>query len=70
MAHPMHNQSPYFYRPTAGATETRGAVYFGSLAYSGNFKIVAGRDLYGITRVSLGMNDFEFFPYFRAGGAL
>lgn len=54
-----HNQSPYFIAHR-GATETRGAVYFGSLAYSGNFKIIAGRDLYGITRVSLGMNDFDF----------
>lgn len=54
-----HNQSPYFFAHR-GATETRGAVYFGSLAYSGNFKVIAGRDLYGITRVSLGMNDFDF----------
>lgn len=54
-----HNQSPYFIAHR-GATETRGAVYFGSLAYSGNFKVIAGRDLYGITRVSLGMNDFDF----------
>lgn len=54
-----HNQSPYFIAHR-GATETQGAVYFGSLAYSGNFKIIAGRDLYGITRVSLGMNDFDF----------
>lgn len=54
-----HNQSPYFIAHL-GATETRGAVYFGSLAYSGNFKVIAGRDLYGITRVSLGMNDFDF----------
>lgn len=54
-----HNQSPYFIAHR-GATESRGAVYFGSLAYSGNFKVIAGRDLYGITRVSLGMNDFDF----------
>lgn len=54
-----HNQSPYFIAHR-GATETRGAVYFGSLAYSGNFKVIAGRDLYGITRVSLGKNDFDF----------
>lgn len=54
-----HNQSPYFIAHR-GATETQDAVYFGSLAYSGNFKVIAGRDLYGITRVSLGMNDFDF----------
>lgn len=64
-----HNQSPYFIAHR-GATETRGAVYFGSLAYSGNFKIIAGRDLYGITRVSLGMNDFDFSHTLEPGAHL
>lgn len=64
-----HNQSPYFIAHR-GATETRGAVYFGSLAYSGNFKVIAGRDLYGITRVSLGMNDFDFSHTLEPGACL
>lgn len=64
-----HNQSPYFIAHR-GATETRGAVYFGSLAYSGNFKVIAGRDLYGITRVSLGMNDFDFSHTLEPGARL
>ena len=64
-----HNQSPYFIADR-GATETRGAVYFGSLAYSGNFKVIAGRDLYGITRVSLGMNDFDFSHTLEPGAHL
>lgn len=64
-----HNQSPYFI-VHRGATETRGAVYFGSLAYSGNFKVIAGRDLYGITRVSLGMNDFDFSHTLEPGAHL
>lgn len=64
-----HNQSPYFIAHR-GATETRGAVYFGSLAYSGNFKVIAGRDLYGITRVSLGMNDFDFSHTLEPGAHL
>lgn len=64
-----HNQSPYFIAHR-GATENRGAVYFGSLAYSGNFKIIAGRDLYGITRVSLGMNDFDFSHTLEPGAHL
>jgi len=64
-----HNQSPYFIAHR-GATETRGAVYFGSLAYSGNFKVIAGRDLYGITRVSLGMNDFDFSHNLEPGAHL
>lgn len=64
-----HNQSPYFIAHR-GATETWGAVYFGSLAYSGNFKVIAGRDLYGITRVSLGMNDFDFSHTLEPGACL
>ena len=64
-----HNQSPYFIAHR-GATETRGAVYFGSLAYSGNFKVIAGRDLYGVTRVSLGMNDFDFSHTLEPGAHL
>ena len=64
-----HNQSPYFIAHR-GATENRGAVYFGSLAYSGNFKVIAGRDLYGITRVSLGMNDFDFSHTLEPGAHL
>lgn len=64
-----HNQSPYFIAHRS-ATENRGAVYFGSLAYSGNFKVIAGRDLYGITRVSLGMNDFDFSHTLEPGAHL
>lgn len=64
-----HNQLPYFIAHR-GATENRGAVYFGSLAYSGNFKVIAGRDLYGITRVSLGMNDFDFSHTLEPGAHL
>ncbi len=45
-------------------------MYFGSLAYSGNFKVIAGRDLYGITLSELGYERLRFFPYFRAGRAL
>lgn len=54
-----HNQSPYFiaYR---NADEKSGDVYFATLAYSGNFKVIAERDLFGTTRVMLGMSDFDF----------
>lgn len=54
-----HNNSPYFIA-YQNADEKSGDVYFASLAYSGNFKISCCRDLYGITRVILGMNDFDF----------
>lgn len=54
-----HNQSPYFIA-YQNADETNGDVYFASLAYSGNFKVSASRDAYAITRISIGMNDFDF----------
>ncbi|MDD6727848.1 MAG: alpha-galactosidase [Eubacteriales bacterium] len=61
-----HNNSPYFIAHQ-DADEKCGKVYFGSLAYSGNFKVKATRDLYGITRIIIGMNDFDF-GYTLGGG--
>lgn len=61
-----HNNSPYFIA-YQNANEKIGDVYFASLAYSGNFKVIANRDLYSNTRVLLGMNDFDF-SYVLKGG--
>lgn len=61
-----HNNSPYFIA-YQNADEKTGNVYFASLAYSGNFKVSASRDLYGITRVIIGMNDFDFEFTLAAG---
>lgn len=61
-----HNNSPYFIAHQ-NADEDRGDVYFASLAYSGNFKVSASRDLFGITRVHMGMNDFDFSHTVKAG---
>lgn len=61
-----HNQSPYFIAHQ-NADEKSGDVYFASLAYSGNFKIEADRDLFGTTRVILGMNDFDFRFMLKGG---
>lgn len=54
-----HNQSPCFIA-YQNADEKSGDVYFASLAYSGSFKVKAERDLFGTTRIILGMNDFDF----------
>ncbi|MGN1203117.1 MAG: alpha-galactosidase [Eubacterium sp.] len=61
-----HNNSPYFIAHQ-NADEKNGDVYFASLAYSGNFKISCSRDLYGITRVVMGMNDFDFSHTLNGG---
>lgn len=54
-----HNQSPYFIA-YQNADEKIGDVYFATLAYSGNFKVSAERDLFGTTRIIMGMSDFDF----------
>ncbi len=54
-----HNQSPYFIA-YQNADENQGDVYFGTLAYSGNFKVLCTRDLFYTTRISLGLNDHDF----------
>lgn len=42
------------------ATEETGDVYFGLLAYSGNFKVVAEATPYEYTNVLIGMSDTDF----------
>lgn len=61
-----HNQSPYFIA-YQNADEASGDVYFAALAYSGNFKVSAARDLYSFTRIHVGLNDFDF-SYTLQGG--
>ena len=61
-----HNNSPSFIA-YQNADEKTGDVYFASLAYSGNFKVSASRDLYNTTRVLLGINDFDFEYLLKAG---
>ena len=61
-----HNQSPYFIAHQ-NADEKQGDVYFGTLAYSGSFKVLCTRDLFYKTRVSMGLNDHDF-KYELKGG--
>ena len=55
---PYHN--PFFALKNPNATEHEGEVYAFSLIYSGNFLAQAEVDHYNVTRVSLGINPFEF----------
>ena len=61
-----HNQSPYFIA-YLNADEKSGDVYFATLAYSGNFKVKAERDLFSTTRVIIGISDFDFLFELKAG---
>ncbi len=61
-----HINSPYFIAYTE-ADEKNGRVFFGHLKWSGNFKIKAHRDFLGITRVTLGLNSFDFEHVLKGG---
>ncbi len=54
--------TPYFAcdETVAPATQSGGRVWFGTLHWSGNWKITARRDTYGQTSINAGLHDFDF----------
>ncbi len=62
-----HHHNPWFMLDRGGADEEQGEVWFGALAWSGNWKLTAETtDFFG-TRVSLGFNDWDFTYVLNAG---
>ena len=61
-----HTVNPVFIL-SQNADEKYGDVYFGALAWSGNFKTEISRDYAGITRAVIGINDFDFSYNLHAG---
>lgn len=57
---PSHHHSPWFAIDRGGADEESGEVWFGTLAWSGNWKIAAEVTDFASTRVSIGLNDWDF----------
>ena len=55
-----HQHCPWFAVDDGTATEDHGAVYFGTLAWSGNWKISAEVTDFGSTRLNIGLNDWDF----------
>jgi alpha-galactosidase len=56
-----HFANPFFMLDLESkADETSGEVYFGALAFSGNWKIVIEKDKFNMVKVSAGVNDFDF----------
>ena len=51
------------------ATESAGQVWFGALAWSGNWKITAERTVFEHVRVTGGINDFDSEWVLGAGEA-
>jgi alpha-galactosidase len=62
-----HRHHPYVALDDGTATETQGAVWFGLLSWSGSWKITADVNEFYQTRVSLGLNDWDFAWTLRAG---
>lgn len=61
-----HTVNPMFIL-SQNADEKYGDVYFGALAWSGNFKTEISRDFAGYTRAVIGINDFDFSYNLHAG---
>lgn len=61
-----HHASPWF-AVDKQAGEQSGEVWFGSLAWSGNWKISAEVTEFASTRISLGLNDWDFAWELAAG---
>jgi len=55
-----HQANPWFAVDDGHADEEHGEVWFGALAWSGNWKFIAEKNEYGLTRLSLGLNDWDF----------
>lgn len=54
-----HTVNPCFIL-SENADEKKGEVFFGALAWTGNFKTEISRDFAGRTRAVIGVNDFDF----------
>ena len=54
-----HHASPWF-AVDHSAGEDHGEVWFGALAWSGNWKFIAETTEFAMTRLSLGINDWDF----------
>lgn len=62
-----HHLNPFMALLRPDANERQGEVYGFSLIYSGNFTVEAEVEQYGTTRVSLGINPFDFMWKLEAG---
>jgi alpha-galactosidase len=55
-----HQHSPWFALDNGAANEEQGEVWFGTLVWSGNWKILAESTGFSSTRISIGVNDWDF----------
>lgn len=62
-----HQFNPWFAVDNGQADEDFGKVYYGILAWSGNWKIVLEKDSYSRLQISGGINDFDFSWQLKPG---
>lgn len=55
-----HHANPWFAVDSGCVNENQGEVWFGALAWSGNWKFIAETTEFSTTRLSLGINDWDF----------
>ncbi len=55
-----HHHNPWFAADRGNADENAGDVWFGVLAWSGNWQICAEVTDFASTRISIGLNDWDF----------
>jgi len=68
--HTGHNANPWFAIDPGSATEEHGRVWFGALAWSGNWRITVEQTPYQQVRVTGGYNPFDFAYPLRTGESL
>jgi alpha-galactosidase len=64
-----HQASPWFAIDRGFASEESGDVWFGALAWSGNWKLSAEVTEFSVTRLSMGLNDWDFGWTLTPGGS-
>ena len=68
--HTSHNFNPWFAIDGGAANEQHGGVWFGALAWSGNWRIAIEQTPYRQVRVTGGMNSFDFAYRLNPGESL
>ncbi len=63
-----HHANPFFaLDKNSNADEQHGEIYFGELAYSGNWKICIEKDNFNSIKITAGIHDFDFRWILKAG---
>ncbi len=70
LGHTGHNLNPWFAIDSGTADEEHGGVYFGALAWSGNWRISVEQTPYKQVRVTGGYNTFDFGYPLKTGESL